>query len=274
MLIKKEEVLKLSDGIRSAIDGQEFDPRDNREGAFSILKNDIYTLIHLEQEQQQAAVEEQEHLARYLADISHQLKTPITSLLLMTELLERAPEERQKEFMRCMKKEIRHMEWLVTVLLKMAKLDSAAVSFLSEEVGVGDLLEEALKSIEIMLDVRNQTVSLKRDLSLCCDRKWTAEALLNLLKNASECSREDSEITVDCGENPIYRWISVADTGEGLSKEQLSGLFRRYENTRKENGYGIGLPLARSIMRAQNGEIEVMPGGKGTGATFIMKFYK
>ena len=136
------------------------------------------------------------------------------------------------------------------------------------------LLDEALKSIEIMLDVRNQTVILRRDQSLFCDKKWTTEALINLLKNASECSKEDSEIVVDCGENPIYCWISVTDTGEGLRKEQVAGLFRRYENSRKENGYGIGLPLALSIMRAQNGEIEVLPGGKGTGATFVMKFYK
>lgn len=274
MLIKKEEVLSLSEGIRSAIEGQEFDPRDNTEGAFSILKNDIYTLIRLEKEQRQAAVEEKEHLAQYLSDISHQLKTPITSMLLMTELMERAPEEKQREFMNCMKKEVRHMEWLVTVLLKMAKLDSAAVAFIPEEICVRELLKETLRSLEIMLDVRNQTISLKRDLSLFCDRKWTAEALLNLLKNASECSAEGSEIVLDCGENPIYRWISVTDTGEGLSKEQIAGLFRRYENSGKENGYGIGLPLARSIMRAQNGELEAMPGGEKVGACFVMKFYK
>ena len=166
------------------------------------------------------------------------------------------------------------MEWLVTALLKMAKLDSAVVSLHPEDVRVQELLNEAMKSMEVLLDIRNQRVALRRDLCLLCDRKWTTEALINLLKNASECSKEDSEIVVESGENPIYRWISVTDTGEGLSKEQLSGLFRRYESSGKENGYGIGLPLALSIMRAQNGEIEVLPGGRGTGATFIMKFYK
>lgn len=274
MLIRKKEVEELSRGIRQAIDGQEFDPRDNREGTWSILKNDVYTLLHMEKEQKHAAVEEKERLANYLSDISHQLKTPITSMLLMTELMADAPEEKQKEFLFNIKKEARHMEWLVTVLLKMAKLDSDTVSFMAEEVRVCDLLQEALKSIEIMLDVRNQRVVLRGDLSLSCDRKWTVEALINLLKNASECSVEDSEIAIDCGENPIYRWIGVTDTGKGLSKEQLSRLFRRYESTRKENGYGIGLPLARSIMRAQNGEIEVKPGGRGVGATFLMKFYR
>lgn len=274
MLIRKKEISELSEGIRSVMEGQPFDPRDNREGAFSILKNDIYTLIHLEQERRCAAVEEKERLAEYLSDISHQLKTPITSMLLMTELISKAPEDKQKEFLLFMKKEVRHMEWLVTALLKMAKLDSAVVSLHPEDVRVQELLDEAMKSMEVLLDIRNQRVALRRDLCLLCDRKWTTEALINLLKNASECSKEDSEIVVESGENPIYRWLSVTDTGEGLSKEQLSGLFRRYESSRKENGYGIGLPLALSIMRAQNGEIEVLPGGRGTGATFIMKFYK
>lgn len=274
MWISKKEVLELSEGIRSAIDGREFDPRDHREGAWSILKNDIYTLARLEQERKNAAVEEKEHLAQYLSDISHQLKTPVTSILLMAELMERAPEGKQKEFLRCMKKEVKHMEWLVTALLKMAKLDASATSFHRKEISVRELYDEALRSIEIMLDVRNQTVTLQQDQVLCCDKKWTTEALINLLKNASECSGEDSEIIVECGGNPIYDWISVMDAGEGLNKKQIAGLFRRYENSQKENGYGIGLPLALSIMHAQNGEIEVRPGGKGCGATFVMKFYK
>lgn len=274
MWIRKKEVLELSRGIRRAMDGENFDPRDNREGAFSVLKNDIHTLIHLEQDKKCAAVEEKEHLAQYLADISHQLKTPITSLLLMTELMENASDDRKKEFLLHMKREVRHMEWLTAALLKMAKLDSGVISFHREEVGLQKLLAEALKSIDIMLDIRNQTVALSGDPILLCDRKWTTEALINLLKNASECSGEGSEILVDGGENPVYRYISVTDAGQGLSGKQLSGLFRRFENSGKENGYGIGLPLALSIMRAQNGEIEVLPGGKGTGATFVMKFYK
>lgn len=274
MWISKKELQELSEGIRRAIDGQNFDPRDHREGEWSILKNDIYTLMHLEQERKSVAVEEKEHLSEYLSDISHQLKTPVSSILLMTELMSGAPEEKQKEFLFCIKKEARHMEWLVTALLKMAKLDSLNVNFHAENVQAGEILENALESVEIMLDIRNQRVRLVQDMQLYCDRKWTVEALINLLKNASECSGENSEIVVDCGENPIYRWISVTDQGEGLKKQQIPGLFRRFESTQKENGYGIGLPLALSIMRAQNGDIEVQPGGKGAGATFVMKFYK
>lgn len=274
MWINKKELLSLSEGIRTVLDGQPFDPRDNREGAFSILKNDIYTLTHSEQEQRKVLEEDKERLAAYLSDISHQLKTPISSILLMTELMTDAPAKTQQEFLLGIKKEVRHMEWLVTALLKMARLDSAITDFHAEDIWVSHLLEEALKSLEIILDIRNQTVNLKNDLSLCCDKKWTAEALINLLKNASECSGESSEILIDCGQNPLFDWISVTDAGEGLKKEQIARLFRRFEGSQKENGYGIGLPLALSIMRAQNGDIEVMPGGNGVGATFCMKFYR
>ena len=261
MWISKKELLSLSEGIRAALDGQPFDPRDNREGAFSILKNDIYTLTHAGQEQRNVLEEEKEHLAEYLSDISHQLKTPISSILLMTELMTDAPEKTQQEF-------------LLSVLLKMAKLDSSVVNFHAEEILVSHLLGEALKSLDIILDIRNQTIRLSHDLSISCDKKWTVEAMINLLKNASECSRENSEIVIDSGQNPLYDWISVTDAGEGLKDKQIAGLFRRFEGSQKENGYGIGLPLALSVMRAQNGDIEVAPGGNGEGATFLMKFYK
>lgn len=274
MWIRKKELLKLSEGIRAALDGQPFDPRNHKEGAFSVLKNDIYTLTHFGQEQRSVLEQEKENLAEYLSDISHQLKTPISSILLMTELMVDAPEETQRDFFLHIKKEVRHMEWLVAALLKMAKLDSTVTAFRKQETAVSDLLQEALKSVEIMLDIRNQTVRLDCDLRLFCDKKWTTEALINLLKNASECSPQNSEIRIDCGENPLYYRISVTDAGEGLKREQISRLFRRFEGSQKENGYGIGLPLALSIMRAQNGDIEVSPGGKGEGATFLMKFYK
>lgn len=274
MWIRKKEILSLSRAIRRAIDGQPIDPRDHKEGAFSLLKNDIYTLTHSEQEQKHVLEKEKEHLAAYLSDISHQLKTPISSLLLMTELMTDAPEETKREFLLNIRKEVRHMEWLVTALLKMAKLDASIMDFHAKELSVGSLLEEALPAVDIILDIRNQSIRLVNDLSLSCDKKWTVEALINLLKNASECSGENSEIIVDCGKNPLYDWISVTDAGEGLKKEQIARLFQRFEGSQKENGFGIGLPLALSIMRAQNGDIEVSPGGKGVGATFFLKFYK
>lgn len=274
MLIRKEEITELSDGIRKAIDGQDIDIRDNKEGALSILKNDIHTLINIEKEQRSKAQEEREHLSEYLTDISHQLKTPITSMMLMTNLLEDAPVEKQREFIFSMKKELAHMEWLISALLKMAKLDSGTVNFILSDISTGELIREASKSLSILLDIKNQKIEMKNEIMLHCDKRWTEEALTNLLKNAIESSKENSVIYIDSGENPIYKWISITDTGEGIPREKMQTLFKRFENSQNQNGYGIGLPLALSIMRGQNGDIEVSSKGNGKGATFTMKLYK
>lgn len=274
MLIKKQEITALSDDIRKAIDGKEVDFRDNREGPWSALKNDINTLVRINTEQRNAAQHERDFLADYLADISHQLKTPVTSMLIMADLLENAPADKQGEFIANIKISLTHMEWLVVTLLKMARLDSGTVAFSMAEVSAGELLKEAIQPLEVLLDVKSQTVELANDTTLFCDHRWTAEALTNLLKNASEYSPEQSKITVDSGSNPIYHWISVTDCGNGIPKEKVLGLFKRFEYSQSENGYGIGLPLALSIVRGQNGDIEIDGGGRQTGATFTVKFFK
>lgn len=159
-------------------------------------------------------------------------------------------------------------------MLKIAKLDSGAVQFKFIEISSEELIQEALKSLEILMDIKNQKVEIRNQITLTCDKKWTIEALSNLLKNASECSKEHSTILVECGENPIYQWISITDAGEGITKEQMAHLFQRFENSQNENGYGIGLPLALAIIRKQDGDIEVIPGGNGQGATFTLKFFR
>ncbi|RBP66029.1 signal transduction histidine kinase [Alkalibaculum bacchi] len=274
MLIKKKEIIELSDNIRSAIDGKDIDFRDNREGPFSILRNDINTLVHIKNEQMNSAQLERDLLADYLADISHQLKTPITSMMIMAELLDTAPVDKQKEFIGNIKISLVHMEWLVSTLLKMARLDSGAVDFSRVTIQAGELIKSALKPLGILLDVKNQSVEILNDTELSCDKRWTVEALTNLLKNASEYSPVNSKIYVNSGVNPIYSWISITDSGEGLRKEQYASLFKRFEYSKSEKGYGIGLPLALSIVRGQNGDIEIDGGGHGKGATFSIKFYK
>lgn len=272
MLIRKREIAELSDKVRSAIDGKTVDFRDNREGVLSILKNDVNTFVTIRNEQLNSVQKERDLLAKYLADISHQLKTPITSMMLMADLLDHAPPDKQAEFAGNIKISLARMEWLVAALLKMARLDSGAVDFSMAEISAGELVKEAVQPLAILLDVKNQTVELKNDVELVCDRRWTAEALTNLLKNASEYSPINSKIYVDSGSNPIYRWISVTDHGQGIPKEMYARLFRRFEYSNSENGYGIGLPLALSIVRGQNGDIEMDGGGKG--AVFTIKFFK
>lgn len=274
MWISKKEIEQLSVVVKGYQNGQNADIRDNREGPFSRLKNDIYSLVQNENEQLTQMKAERDTLAEYMADISHQLKTPITSMMIMIDLLEDAEPEKQQEFVQNIKFSLSKMEWLIGALLKMAKLDAKAIAFAPKKVKVSEMLQAVKTSVEIMLDINNQSVILANDIEIYCDKRWTIEALTNIVKNAMEHSPKGGTITINSGENPLYEWISVTDSGMGLKKEQYAALFKRFENSTNENGFGIGMPLALAIMKGQNGEVDVDLGGNGKGATFVLKFFK
>ncbi|MDR1070969.1 MAG: HAMP domain-containing histidine kinase [Gracilibacteraceae bacterium] len=274
MWIKKSEIIKLSADIRRIVDGRDVDLRDNREGVFSILKNDVHTLASLKNEQVDALRHERDRLKDTLADISHQLKSPLASMLLMADLLETAPPDRQDEFIANIRTGLTRMEWLASALLKLAKLDAGAVAFAREWTDASELIALALEPLQILLDVKNQRVAVTAgEARIFCDRRWTAEALSNVIKNASEYSPDGGEIRVESGEDPICVWIAVTDCGKGLSASETARLFRRFEGSRSEKGYGIGLPLALAVMRGQSGDIQA-GGGENGGAAFTLKFYR
>ena len=282
MFIPKREIEQLSTDVRRIIDGHAPDLRDNLEGRLSILKNDIHTLAGQLNEQASVLQKHKLAMANTLADISHQLKTPLTAMMVMAELLENAPPAKQTEFIANLKQGLVQSQWLVTSLLKMAKLESGTVSLISTQTTAKHIINLALQPLQILLDVKNQQVQILGDAAITCDENWTAEAFTNVIKNASEHSPEGSIIEISAGENPLCAWVSVTDTGNGITLNQIKTLFQRFTPAplpeggvpkgRGENT-GIGLPLALSIMRDQNGDIEVDGGGNGRGATFTMKFY-
>ncbi len=274
MWIRKKDVEQLSEFVKGYISGEKLDIRANREGAFNILKNDIYSLVDKKNEQIKAIESERDILSDYMADISHQLKTPITSMMIMADLLEDAEPEKQAEFIHNIQFSLNKMEWLVEALLKMAKLDAHAIDFIKKDIHTSELLEAVKPLVAILLDINNQTTELKNDCTIHCDKRWTVEALTNIIKNAIEYSPKDSVIVVDSGENPMYSWISVKDSGMGMDRTKYAALFKRFENSTSENGFGIGMPLALSIMKGQGGDIDVDFGGNGEGAIFILKFFK
>lgn len=274
MWISKQEFAALSTELRRAINGETVEFRDNQEGPLSVLKNDLHTLVAQLSAERDAANAARAEFATYMENITHQLKTPVTSMMLMADLLEAAPPERQEEFLANIRTSLARMNWLVDTLLKLAKLDAGAVQFERAAVTAQALVEAALSPLAILLDVQDQQVALANDAVLHCDKRWTVEALTNLLKNACEASPPGSTIIVDAGENPLYEWLSVRDAGSGLSREEMAQLFVRFAGSQKARGVGIGLPLALAIARGQNGDIDVDAGGKGTGATFTLKFYK
>jgi len=272
MIVNRKEINNLSLAIRRIIDGQSIDLRDNLEGKLSILKNDIHTLAGRLNEESDNLKKEKAAMANTLADISHQLKTPLTAMMVMVELLETAPPEKRTEFIANLKQGLTQTEWLANALLKMAKLESGSVEFNPVEVQASELLEIALAPLRILLDIQDQRVRLTGGATLYCDKNWTAEAITNIVKNASEHSPPGSMIEIAAGINPISSWLAVTDNGDGIPDHQVKGLFKRFGNSRK--GIGIGLALALAIMRGQNGDIEVDGGGNGLGARFTLKFYR
>ena len=272
--MRKQELNDLSGMLRRAINGEPVEFRDNQEGPLALLKNELHPLVAQLGAERDAANAARAEFAEYMENISHQLKTPVTSMMLMADLLEGAPPERQEEFLANIRMSLARMDWLVDTLLKLAKLDAGAVHFERQAVTAQALLDAALAPLAILLDVQAQQVMLSGDGILHCDRRWTVEALMNLLKNACEASPAGSTIVVDCGDNPLYEWLSVRDAGAGLSRVEMASLFVRFASASDKKGVGIGLPLALAIVRGQHGDIDVDAGGHGKGATFTLKFYK
>ena len=271
MLISSKELEALSQDIRRIIDGQAVDLRDNLEGRLSALKNDIHTLSGRLNEKAKNLQNEKAAMANTLADISHQLKTPLTAMMMMAELLETAPPEKHPEFISNLKQGLTQTEWLANALLKMAKLESGSAAFNMITIPASKLVDIAATPLKILLDIKDQRINLTGEASLYCDRNWTAEALTNIIKNASEHSPQGSVIEITAGANPISRWLSITDAGDGIPAARYKELFTRFGGSGK--GIGIGLALAMAIMRGQNGDIEVDRGGDGKGATFTLKFY-
>jgi len=271
MLIPRKELETLSQDIRRIIDGQAVDLRDNLEGRLSTLKNDIHTLSSRLNEKTKNLQNEKAAMANTLADISHQLKTPLTAMMVMAELLETAPPEKHAEFISNLKQGLTQTEWLANALLKMAKLESGSTTLSPILIPASQLIEIALTPLKILLDIKDQRINLTGEANLYCDKNWTAEALTNILKNASEHSPPGSTIEIHAGANPISHRISITDAGPGIPSAMMKNIFTRFSGSAK--GVGIGLTLALAIMRGQDGDIEVEYGGNGRGATFSLKFY-
>ncbi len=284
MWLNKRTLEKLSADVRRVADGEGVELLDNREGPLSILRNDIQTLARLKQEQANTLQKDKERLKDSLSDISHQLKTPLTSMLVMADLLETAPPDKQKELIRNLQTGLTRTQWLTDALLKMAKLDADAVEFNIRSVSASDIIARALEPLSILLEIKEQAIEIIGEATLTCDLRWTAEALGNIIKNASENAPAGKPIFIACGTNPICSWISVTDSGNGMQPEQIGRLFRRFQGGAPA-GYGIGLPLALTILRRQNGDIEVdgdslpphvaaLTDTPYTGATFTLKIYQ
>lgn len=274
------EIGNLSSYLRQISNGNyTLDVRDNHEGELSILKNDIYKVTLMLSEHSVLLQHDKVQLTNAISDISHQLKTPLTSMTVMADLLSEPelPPEKRTEFTRNIRIQLERIGWLVSSLLKFSKIDAGTVQFKRDSISVRTLFQKSLEPVLIPMDIKEQTVSIKGDdaVSFLGDLNWTAEAVINILKNCVEHSPEGGEISISFAENALYTEVIIADNGKGITKEELPYVFQRFYKGKNasEDSVGIGLALSHSIITSQNGDINIKS-EKGIGTQFHIKIYK
>lgn len=254
------------------------DIREYSEGDISNLKNDLYKMTIKLKEQNELSLKDKIYLQDTLSDISHQLKTPLTSMYVINELLydDKLDKSLKKELLNKSKKGLERIEWLITSLLKMSRLDSGSEKLIFEEVKLINIINKTIEPIRIPLELKNinLNVSCSNDIKVNVDVNWTTEALINILKNAMEHTLENGNINIVCSDNPLYTMISISDDGCGISKKDLPHVFERfYKGMSNKESIGIGLNMSKKIIESENGNISVKS-KENEGTTFIIKLFK
>lgn len=251
---------------------------DNDEGSLSALKNDIYKITVMLKEQNEVLKQDKMQLANNLADISHQLKTPLTSMLIMSDLLQKEDLSKadRKKFLEVIRSQLKRIEWLVSSLLKMAKLDAKTVEFKKEKIYADDLILKAVEPVNMLIKDKNQQFILCGDNPILeIDINWTSEALLNILKNCCEHTPVGGQLKAEIFDSVMYTEIVISDNGEGISSKDLPFIFERFYRASKssDDSVGIGLAMSYSILTSQEASVHVRS-RLNVGTAFSIRFYK
>lgn len=251
----------------------------NSEGLLSILKNEIYTTTIMLKEQAEKEMNDKINLKDSLTNISHQLKTPLTSISLLIDNLcdNDVDPETSQEFLNDIKMQIESINYLIIALLKLSRFDANVITFKKENINAKQLCIDVLKHIDVIRDLKNITIHISgaSDISFLGDYKWEFEALSNILKNCLEYTPENKNIYVLFSDNSIYTEIQIKDEGPGMSKEEQKHIFERFYKgpNSSNNSFGIGLSLAKEIITKDNGTIKVTS-YIDQGTTFKIRYYK
>lgn len=253
---------------------QEYD-----EGELSILKTNIYKMAVMLRSQTDQIMKDKLYLADSLADISHQLKTPITSMIVMSDLLkdENLHPVKQREFLTRLDHQLEKTQWIITNILKLSKLDAGQIQFKEEPFTLAQMANNAVQPFQIMMELKQQTLVLEGDAKAVVqgDLNWTSEAIANIVKNCMEHTPVGGRIRVAYQGNTLYASLTITDNGVGIEKVDLPHIFERFYKGKNSSSdsIGIGLALAKTILIRQNATLEVKS-VLGEGATFEIRFYK
>ena len=253
---------------------------ENSEDELSNLKNELYKITIMLKEESEISRHGKEKIKMSVEDISHQLKTPLTSIMIMLDNLKDNPnmdEDTKQKFIFEISKQVDWINWLVISILKLSRLEANVVKFSNNKINVKKFIDEIIGNLEIPIEIKNQKISIEgdEDASFIGDYKWQQEAITNIIKNAIEHNKENGKITIKYEENVLFTKITIIDEGQGIAKEDLKHIFERFYKAQNssDNSVGIGLSLAKNIIEKNNGMINCKS-EIGNGTEFIVKYMK
>lgn len=252
---------------------------NTQEGDLSILYSQIYKMTVRLSEQAEILNHDKIYLKNSIADISHQLRTPLTSIHLITSNLqsENLDKDTRMELVKDLNFLLVRIDWLISSLLKISKIESGTVKFTRTEINVNELINHSIQPFLILMDIKNQELNIKvnDDTTYIGDFLWSVEAISNIIKNCIEHTQEEGIITIESIKNTIYTEIIISDNGPGLDEKDIIHLFERFYKGKYSNNsnVGIGLALSKMIIKKQNGTIYAK-NNQDKGARFIIRFYK
>ena len=281
VLIQEKELKEINEYIKE-VNNKNYSLKieDNKDGELSRLRNELYKTTVILGEAAENSEEEKEKLSIAIADISHQLKTPLTSIRIMLDNISDnpdMPQEIREDFIQDISKQVEHMSSLVISLLKIAKFDAGTIKMENEEIDAKKLIDSVINNLAILIEIKEIEVITKIDEKaiFIADYKWQQEALTNILKNAIEHSQPKSNIYIIVENTSIFLKIKIKDEGQGIEQKDLKHIFERFYRAKNcnEDSIGIGLSLAKTIIEQNNGYIKATS-EVGKGTLFEIKYIK
>jgi signal transduction histidine kinase len=276
-----KRIRRLTCAAQKVVEGDyDIEINENKEGDFSKLAISFNSMRGIIRSNLSDLRREKQFLVDLLSDISHQLKTPLSSVILYNDIMvtKQLPENQRLDFLQNNQNQLEKMNWLIKNILKLAKLDAKAIEIVKEEQSLNETVQDAIDSLECKaFEARiNVIFSESEEIVFKHDRLWLEEAIINIIKNAIEHTPQDGTVSLELMENALYTRITIEDTGEGIMEDDLPNIFKRFykaKTVRKSESIGIGLALSKSIVEAHNGMIEVRS-VTGIGTKFTITLLK
>ena len=250
---------------------------ESKEGELSVLQSELQKMTVALMEQTELLKRDKSYLSDSIADIAHQLRTPLTSVNMVVSFLSQddISLDRRKELTRELSRLLSRIDWLITALLKISKIDAGTAEFRSDTVFVKELIAKAVEPLSIGLELNNINLEVHAgdEIFFIGDLQWSAEAIGNIIKNCME-QCPGGRISIECFQNSLCTEIAICDNGGGIDKQDLPHIFERFYRGKNasDESFGIGLALSRMILGRQNGTLKAE--NKNDGACFTVKFYK